>query len=76
MGGACRTSGGEEEHVYVISGEPEGKRPVERTRCRWMDNVKIDLGEIGWGGLDWIGLAQDWESQKALVKAAKNLWVP
>jgi hypothetical protein len=42
-----------------ISRIPEGKRPLVRSRCRWEDNIKMDLGEIGWGGMDWIDVAQD-----------------
>jgi hypothetical protein len=46
--------------VYrLLVGKPEGKRPLGRTICRWVDNIKMDLLEIGLGGLDWIGLAQD-----------------
>jgi hypothetical protein len=40
-------------------GKPEGKRPLGRPRCRWVDNIKIDLREIEWGGMDWIKLAED-----------------
>jgi hypothetical protein len=43
----------------LLEGKPEGKKPLGRLRCRWMDNIKMDLGEIGWGGVDWIGLGQD-----------------
>jgi hypothetical protein len=43
----------------LLVGKPEGKRPLGRPRRMWMDNIKMDLGEIGWGGVDWIGLAQD-----------------
>jgi hypothetical protein len=53
-------------------GKPEGKRP----RRRWLDNIKMDLLEIGWGGVDWIGLAQDRDKWRALVNAVKNLRVP
>jgi hypothetical protein len=42
-----------------LVGEPEKKRPPERPRCRWVDNIKMDLGEIGWGGVDWNDLAED-----------------
>jgi hypothetical protein len=41
----------------LLVGKPEGKRPLGIPRCRWVDNIKMDLGEIGWGGIDWIGLA-------------------
>jgi hypothetical protein len=42
-----------------LVGKPEGKRPLGRQRCRWVDNIKMDLREIEWGGMDWIDLAQD-----------------
>jgi hypothetical protein len=42
-------------------GKPEGKRQLERPRCRWVDNIRMDLVEVGWGDVDWIGLAQDGE---------------
>jgi hypothetical protein len=57
-------------------GKPEGKRPLERPRRRWVDNIKRDLGEVGWGDVDWIGLAQDWNRWRALVNSILNLWVP
>jgi hypothetical protein len=47
---ACSTNEGEEEDILV--GKPEGKRPLKRPRCRWVDNIKIDLREMGWDGLD------------------------
>jgi hypothetical protein len=51
---------GEKRNVYrLLVGEPEGKRPLRRSRHRWVDNVKMDLVEIGWGGVDLIGPAQD-----------------
>jgi hypothetical protein len=53
MGGACNTTGGGEER-----GKPEGRRPLGRPRCRWVDNIRISLGEVGWGDVDWIGLAR------------------
>jgi hypothetical protein len=58
---------GEKRNTYrLLVGKPEGMRPLERPRCRWMDNIKMDLGEIGWSGADWIGLAQDRDKQRAL----------
>jgi hypothetical protein len=57
-------------------GEPEGKSPLGRPRRRWVDNIKMDLLEIGWGGVDWIDLAQDREKWKALVNAVMNLRIP
>jgi hypothetical protein len=54
----------------------EGKRPLGRPRRRWVDNIKIDLREIGWNGGDWIDLTQDRDQWRALVKAVMNLRVP
>jgi hypothetical protein len=50
----------------LLVGKPEGKRPLGRPRRRWADNIKIDILEIGWGGVDWIGLAQDRDRWRAL----------
>jgi hypothetical protein len=76
VGGTSSTNG-EKRNVYrLLVGKPEGKRPLGRPRRRWMDNIKIDLLEIGWGGVNWIGLAQDRYSWRALVNAVMNLWVP
>jgi hypothetical protein len=49
---------GEKRNVYR-SFQPEGNRPLGRPRCRWMENIGMDFGEMGWDGVDWIGLAQD-----------------
>jgi hypothetical protein len=57
-------------------GKPEGKRPLGRPRCRWVDNIKMDLGEREWDGMDWIDLAQDRNQWRALVKTVMNLQVP
>ena len=57
-------------------GKPEGKRPLVRPRHRWEDNIKMDLKEIGCGGMDWIDLAQDRDRYRALVKAIMNFQVP
>jgi hypothetical protein len=56
--------------------KPEGKRPLGRPRCRWVDNIRMDLGEVGWGDVDWIGLAQDRNRWRALVNSVLNLRVP
>jgi hypothetical protein len=59
--------------VYrVLVGKPEGKRPLGRPRRRWEDNIKMDLQEVGCGGMDWFGLAQDRESWRALVNVVTN----
>jgi hypothetical protein len=60
----------------LLVGKPEGKRPLGRPKRRWVDNIKINLLEIGWGGVDWIGLAQDRDRWRALVNAVMNLQVP
>jgi hypothetical protein len=60
----------------LFVGKPEGKRPLGRPRRRWVDNIEMDLLEIGWGGVDWIGLAQDRDKWRALVNAVMNLRIP
>jgi len=68
---------GERRGVYkVLVGKLQGKRPLRRHRRRWEDNIKIDLQEVGCGGMDWIELAQDRDRWRALVNAAMNLRVP
>jgi hypothetical protein len=63
--------------VYnILEGEPEGKRPMGRPRRRWVDNIEMDLQEVGCGGMDWIGLAQYRDRWRALVNAVKNFLVP
>jgi hypothetical protein len=59
-----------------LIGKAEGKRPVGRPRCRWIDNIKLGLSEIGLGVVDWIGLAQDRYSWRALVNSVMNLRLP
>jgi hypothetical protein len=54
-------------------GKPEGKRPLKRPRRMWMDNVKMDLGETGWGGIDWIDLAQDKDQWRAVLNTVMNI---
>jgi hypothetical protein len=50
---------GEKRNAYrLLVGKPEGKRPLGRPRCMWVDNIRMDLGEVGWGDVDWIGLVQ------------------
>jgi hypothetical protein len=77
MGGSCRTNGGEEESLYIIGGKARGKeRPLARPRHRWVDNIRMDLGEVGWGDMNWIGLIKDRNRLRALVDSVLNLRVP
>jgi len=65
---------GEERGVYrVLVGKPEGKRPLRRPRRRWVDNIRMDLQEVGCWHLDWMGLAQDRDRWRTLVSAVMNL---
>jgi hypothetical protein len=62
--------------VYrILLGKQEGKRPLGRPRHRWVDNIKMDLREIGWYDMDWINLAQDRDQWRALVNAVMNFQV-
>jgi hypothetical protein len=68
---------GAKRNAYsILVGNPEGKRPLRRPRRRWVDNIKMDLREIGWDDRDWIDLAQDRDQWRALVRAVMNLQVP
>jgi hypothetical protein len=74
-GHAARTE--EKRNVCrLLVGKPEGIRPLGRPKRRWVDNIKTDLGETGWGGVDWIGPAQDRDKWKGLVNSVMNLRVP
>jgi len=68
---------GEERRVHrVLVGEPEGKRPLGRHSRRWVDNIRTDFQEVGCGYMDWIGLAQDRDRRRTLVRAVMNCRVP
>jgi hypothetical protein len=74
--GYCITYG-ERRGVYkFLVGKPEGEKPLWRPKHRWEDNVKMDLQEVGCGGMDWIDLAQDRDRRWVLVNAVINLRVP
>jgi hypothetical protein len=60
----------------LLVGKPEEKKPVGRTRRRWVDNVRMDLKEVGWGDVDWIGLAQDRNRWRTLINLVLKVGVP
>jgi hypothetical protein len=67
----------EKRNAYrILVGMPEGKTPLGRPRCRWVINIKMGFREIGWGGMDWIHLAQDRDKWRALMNTVTNLQVP
>jgi len=67
----------EERGVYrVLVGKKEGKRPLGRSRRRWVDNIMTDLQEVGCGYMDWIGLVQGRDRWRTLVSAVMNIRVP
>jgi hypothetical protein len=68
---------GEKRNAYrFFVGKPESERPLGSPRWRWVDNVEMELGEIAWGGVDWISLAQDRAKWRALVNAVMNIQFP
>jgi hypothetical protein len=68
---------GEKKNAYrILVGKPEGKTPLGRPRNRRRDNIKMDVREIGWDGMDWNDLGQDRDQWRALVNTAMNLRVP
>jgi hypothetical protein len=68
---------GEKRNTYrILVGKPEGKRPLGRPRCRWVDNIKMDLREVEWDGVDWIDMSQDRDQWRALVNTVLNFRVP
>jgi hypothetical protein len=76
MGMACNTNGKTSNAYRTLMGKPERKRPLGRQRRRWVDNIKIDLREIGWDGMDCIDLAQDMDWWRALGNKVMNFRVP
>jgi hypothetical protein len=75
MGRACSTNGEKRNAYRILMVKPEGKRQLGRPRRRWEDDIKIDVREIGWGGMDWIDLVQDRDQWRALVNTVMNLRV-
>jgi hypothetical protein len=76
MGGECNTNGRDRCRYRLLVGKPEGRRSQRRPRRRWLVNIRMDLVEVGWGDVDWIGLAQDRGRRRALVNWVLNLRVP
>jgi hypothetical protein len=76
MGRACSTNGEKRNAYRILVGKPEGKRSLKRLIHWWQDNIKMNLREIGWGGIDCINLAQDKDQWRALVNTAKTFRVP
>jgi hypothetical protein len=76
MGGPCSRNGEKRNAYRLLMGKPEGKRPLEKPRRRWVDNIWIDLGGVGWGDVYWIGLAKDRNRWRALVNSVLNFRVP
>jgi hypothetical protein len=76
MGGAYSMHVEKRNTYRILVGKLEGKRPLGRPRHRWEDNIKLDLRKIGWGGMDWIDLAQDRDQWRALLNTVMNLRVP
>jgi hypothetical protein len=75
----CNISGGFifwQKAYRLLVEKTEEKKPLGKPRCRWVDNIRMDLGEVGWGDVDWIGLAQDRKRWRALVNSVLNLRVP
>jgi hypothetical protein len=76
MGRGCSTNGAKRNAFRILVGNPEGTRPLGRPRCTWLDNIKMDLREIGWDGVDWVDLGEDRDQWRALVNTVMNLRVP
>jgi hypothetical protein len=74
--GTCRMHSRCESLYSILVRKPEGKRPLGRPGCRWEDNIRMNLREIGWDGMDWIHLIQDQDKWLALVNMVMNLQVP
>jgi hypothetical protein len=75
MSKACSTNGEKRKAYRILVGNAEGKRPLGKPRRRWVDNIKMDLRDIAWDGMDWIDLAKDRNQCRAFVNAVMNLRV-
>jgi hypothetical protein len=73
--GLAARMGWKKNAYRLLVGKPEGVRPLARPRCRWVDNIKVDLGMRGWGGMDWTDLAQDKDQRMAPMNMVINFRV-
>jgi hypothetical protein len=73
---ACSTNWEKRNACRILLGKPEGKSPLGRARRRWVNNIKMDLTEKGWVGVEWIDLAQERDQRRALVYTVMNLRLP
>jgi hypothetical protein len=76
MGGTCSTNGEKRNAYKLLVEKPEGRRLIGRPRRRWVDDIRMDLVEVGWGDMNWICLAQDRNRRRAFVNSVLNLRVP
>jgi hypothetical protein len=76
MGGSCSTNGEKGNAYRILVGKPERKRPLERPSCRWANNIKMALREIGWDGVNWIDMALHRDQWRDLVNTVLDLRVP
>jgi hypothetical protein len=75
MGGSCSRNGAKWKEHRLLVGQKKGKKPLGRSRRRWVDNIRMDLGEVGWGDVDWIGVVQDGDQRRAVVVTVQNFRV-
>jgi hypothetical protein len=76
VGKACSTNGEKRNAYRILVGKPEGERPLGRPRRRCVDNIKMDIKEREWDGMDWIDQAQDRDQRRAIVNTVMNFRVP
>jgi hypothetical protein len=76
MSGPCNTNGEKRSAFRLMPGKSERERLLRRPKRRWVDNIRMDLGKVGWGDVDWIGLAKDRNRWRTLVNSVLNLRFP
>jgi hypothetical protein len=76
VGGPCSTNEEKRNANRLLIGKPDGKGPLGRPRRRWVDNIRMDLGKVGWGDVDWIGLSKDRNRWRSFVNSVLDLRVP